>query len=207
MANVTWNSADKVSITLSGTNSLTATSGAGVSGVRTTGLQGSGKYYFEFLGTTLGGTNLWGVANAAAVLSTALNTNLNIATVARSGTVIINNVQQGVTALLGTIANGNIVGVALDVTNNLIWFRIAPSGNWNASGTGNPTTGVGGFSITSIATGLYGFFAANGSGIVTTANFGDTAFSGAVPSGFTSGFPTGGVPPTSGLAIRAMVLA
>ena len=100
-------------------------------------------------------------------------------------------------ALWGRDLPGDVIGIALDVGAQLAWFRVAPSGNWNGSGTANPATGTGGLSLASITNvddcPLVGFFP--GIGESATANFGDSAFSGAVPSGFTTGWPTNAPPP------------
>jgi hypothetical protein len=196
ISNTTWSATDKIgNITLSGTNSLTATSGSGSSGIRTIDRQGAGKYYFEYVCTTWSGSASVGVANSAAALGTVAATPTNAALLyAGSGNIWVNNVFFAPS--LGARANGDIIGVALDQDNKRIWFRVAPAGNWNGSGTANPATGVGGVSLASISLDavlapLYGVFAPVTSGTVITANFGDTAFTGTVPVGFTSGFPTG----------------
>src|SRR4029077_824676 len=112
-----------------------------------------------------------------------------------NGAIWVNNANTG--SAIGVISSGNVIGVALDMTGLLIWFRIAPSGNWNGSGTANPATGVGGISISACfgAQAAYAAFASTGSagnGNAVTANFGDSAFTGAVPAGFASGFSSGG---------------
>lgn len=105
-----------------------------------------------------------------------------------NGNININGSASGST-LGGPIAVAAVIGVAVDFAAKLIWYRIAPAGNWNGSGTANPATATGGLNITSIATGpLYALFSGGTSDKITS-NFGDSAFSGAVPSGFTSGFP------------------
>jgi hypothetical protein len=188
MANTTWSSTDKTAVTLSGTNNLTATA-TGSGGVRTADWHNSGKYYFEYTCPNLGTSgHAIGIANASAVLISVYNTGANAAYVYNPGTIYINGSSSGST--LGSRANGDIIGIALDCSANLIWFRVAPSGNWNGSGTANPATGAGGLSVASIASsGLYGLFCASGPPLAATANFGDSAFTGAVPSGFTAGFP------------------
>jgi len=64
----------------------------------------------------------------------------------------------------------------------------------------NPATATGGVSIY-LGGGIaaYPFFIPNLASEQGTANFGDTAFTGAVPSGFTSGFTAGAVIPTNEL--------
>ncbi len=45
-----------------------------------------------------------------------------------------------------TFANNNVLGMAIDITNKLAWFRTG-TGNWNNSGAANPATGVGGIDV------------------------------------------------------------
>jgi hypothetical protein len=117
-------------------------------------------------------------------------------------------VNGGISSSFPSIANGDVIGIAVDLTAQLVWFRICPSGTWNGSGTANPATGVGGISISSISTGLlfpmYTVGASVGNNV--TANFGASAFSGALPSGFTSGWLGAGQPAMAGyLAARVQV--
>lgn len=198
MANTTWSTTDKTSgITLSGTNNLTATANSlGFQGVRTIDRQISGKFYWEYTFTNT--TNdACGIANASASLSgVGFNGgNNNAAYVNSVGSVYVN--ASASLASLGSFSTGGVACVALDLTNQLIWFRNGAAGNWNNSGSANPATASGGFSIAAFGvSAIYGLMScqnASPSGAVT-ANFGDSAFSGTVPSGFTSGFPTGTPP-------------
>ncbi len=197
----TWNPADLTSVTLSG-NNLIATANSGTSGVRAYIGLSSGKYYWEETWNVINGSGTEiGVATAAATLNgngiagQAVVTNAKTA----SGEIWVNGVDS--TKSLGIQSAGNVIGIAIDITGGLIWFRNAPSGNWNGSGTADPATGVGGISISSLATPLYplaGFTFANDK---ITANFGATAFTGAVPAGFVAGWfqaqgPTGNTGPT-----------
>jgi hypothetical protein len=107
---------------------------------------------------------------------------------------------------LGARANGDVIGVAVDFTRGIIWYRVAPSGSWNGSGA-DPATGQGGImigTITSVLLPLYGLFCVNTNVAQTvTANFGDSAFIGAVPSGFTGGFTAGAaLPPTEAIVTQ-----
>ena len=202
MANTTWSTTDKTaSITLSGGN-LVATATAGNQGIRSADKQITGKFYFELAFTLETGQANVGVASAGAALNNG-NALATCALYANNGLVFLNNVSTGVN--LGTRANGDIIGVAVDITNQLIWFRVAPSGNWNNNAAYAPG-GSGGISLASIfGAGIplyaYTYFVSNAE--VRTANFGDTAFSGTVPSGFTSGFTAGASPPTNALATQA----
>lgn len=185
MANTTWNPADLSNITLTGSN-LVATGNATPCGVRGKDAQTSGKYYWEYTYTTIQTNSLaTGIALSTANLGTP-TTGTALVTRATGG-ITINNASTG--SALGAIAVGTAVGVAVDFTGQLIWFRAGASGQWNGSGTANPATGAGGLSISSIATGsLYPLM--SGANIdKITANFGDSAFTGAVPSGFAAGWP------------------
>jgi hypothetical protein len=76
-----------------------------------------------------------------------------------------------------------------------LWFRVVPSGDWNASGTADPATGVGGINMFMATTSgvleppFYPSFAAAVAGESATVNFGAGGFIGSVPSGFTAGAP------------------
>jgi hypothetical protein len=55
-------------------------------------------------------------------------------------------------ALIGTAAvagSGDVIRFAINRNTNLMWVAVN-GGNWNNSGTANPSTGVGGFSITAL---------------------------------------------------------
>ena len=203
MANTTWNPSDKsASITLSNGN-LTMSSSTTFGGIRAIDRQITGKFYWEVTATTWGASCAIGVAAQGASLAGAAPA-LWCYALQNGGNVFLAGASTGVT--LGTRANGDIIGVALDLVNQLIWFRVAPSGNWNGSATANPATGVGGVSIQTIAgvgAPLYPYAYLQGSGQAYTANFGDSAFTGAVPAGFTSGFTAGANPPLNVIATQA----
>jgi hypothetical protein len=77
--------------------------------------------------------------------------------------------------------------VAVDFTNNRIWFR-TNGGNWNNSGTANPATNTGGLDISTRDT-TTGFHPAVNLRIDSdsfTFNLGSTVYQQTVPSGFTN---------------------
>jgi len=117
--------------------------------------------------------------------------------VIKSGTINLNGAASGST--LGALVAGNVIGIAVDLVAQMGWLRVAPSGNWNGSATANPATGIGGLPLNSISSGglipLYPVCAFAGVSDSTTANFGDTAFTGTAPSGFTGGFTAGATIP------------
>jgi hypothetical protein len=204
MANTTWSPTDKeAGVTLSGSN-LIATAGAGGFGwVRAAHSLTTGRYYWEITVTTF--TNVAssvGVATPSAVLSSGLTVSGTTA-VTQAGNVTVSGSNAGVA--FGSIASGTRICIAFDLTGKLIWYRLDAAGNWNASGAANPVTGVGGVSVPLITTASPAAWL-RPAAQTYTANFGDTAFIGAVPAGFTSGFPTV-APVVSSLDTRAMVLA
>jgi hypothetical protein len=90
---------------------------------------------------------------------------------------------------LGARSNGDVIGIAVDLDNRMIWFKKVSGtpGNWNNSGTANPATNVGGITVPA---GLMVPFNVHGAtaGSILTANFGASGFTGTVPSGFASGW-------------------
>lgn len=197
MANTTWNPSDKTaSVTLSGGN-LTAVTSATNQAVRAIDKQITGKFYFEVTCTTIGAN--FGVGlNTGQALPTAGAITGTIMIVSGGGLIYLNGVSTGIT--IGAVTSGSLLGIAVDITNQLAWFRVGAAGNWNGNAGYAPNTGVGGVNFASIggpAFPYYPYAAINNTGNTITANFGDTAFTGAVPAGFTSGFTAGASPPTS----------
>jgi hypothetical protein len=90
-----------------------------------------------------------------------------------------------------TYGAGDVIGLAIDLTNKRIWFR-KNTGSWiGTSGTPNPATNTGGFDLTNlVANSARVYPAVNNSGALAkfTANFGTTGFTGSAPSGFTGGW-------------------
>jgi hypothetical protein len=123
--------------------------------------------------------------------------------VARTGVVYVDGVSTGIN--IGTIVSGTVVCIAYDVTNRLVWYRLGAAGNWNANATYNPATGVGGVSTTpGVGIPAHPAVYVSQATEILTANFGDTAFVGAVPSGYTSGFTAGASVPTNAIASQAL---
>jgi hypothetical protein len=87
---------------------------------------------------------------------------------------------------LGTWSSGATIGCAVDLNAKLIWFRVAPSGLWNNSGTADPATGTGGLNIATTVGGhgVAPAFVSGNSADTVTLNLGNAAFSGTAPSGF-----------------------
>ena len=204
MAFTTWSTTDKALLTLTNGN-LTATTTASTGAfVRGKDGKNTGKIYFESTCVTYG-------ANSTAIAigtATASGNNSQNACLVKTGSVIINNVNQGIS--LGTLLAGNVACIAVDLDAQRIWFRVGAAGNWNANAGNNPATGVGGISFSvlgSTSTNFFPMFSSGATGEAETANFGATAFTGAVPAGFASGWDDVVGGGAGGVQARAMVLA
>ncbi len=103
----------------------------------------------------------------------------------QNGNVLLNN---AVVATIEPYAQGNVVQVAVDVVNKLVWFNVN-GGNWNNATTNNPATDVGGISFSGMATfsSLYPAFGAiySASDPTVVANF-TGPFTYTAPTGFVS---------------------
>jgi len=220
VANTTFNPSDKhARITLSGGNLIATCNTSGTSLVRAVDAQSLGKFYWECTFNTVTNSdtaaglassktptnfNLSG-SGGASVGTTGVSKNTGNISVDGSITVVLDGTGS-TTIALGAITSGMVLCVAVDLTSRLIWYRIGAAGNWNANATRNPATGVGGVVILNLGNGIPVFPAANVNALndQITANFGDTAFVGAVPSGYTSGFTAGASVPTNALASQAL---
>lgn len=175
-----WNQLDKgAGIALSGGNLVDTASAQAL--VRATMGKSSGKWYWEVTATN-GASNdsLYGVANASASLTTYLGGDVN-------GwgyhNVAGNKINTGSSVAYGSPwTTADKISVALDMDNGKIFF--AKNGTWQNSG--NPATGA-----NPAYSGLTGtLYPANGylvTPAVATTNFGASAFTYGVPSGFNAG--------------------
>jgi hypothetical protein len=202
MANTTWNPSDKsANCTLSGGNLIGTATGANA-WVRAVDKQVTGKFYWEAQPTVWvnGNTGIGFCGGGLAAPSGA--TVAGMVATFKAGPIYVDTVNTGKT--LGARAANDIIGIAVDLNARLIWFRVAPAGNWNGDATANPATGAGGVSFTILGIGIQAYPVATfGTGAdAITANFGNSAFSGTVPSGFTSGFTSGVVSPSNALATQ-----
>lgn len=195
MAASTWSTTDKsASLTLTGSNLIATVSAAG--SVRGKDPKRTGKYYIEYTSTTTqSGSSLFGFAAAVTPLGAGTGASM-IGPAALSGGVlrydVFGLVIAGSPSVGGSITTGSVICAAIDLSGQLCWFRLGAAGNWNGSAANNPATGVGGTSISAVGLGQgidcypFVFLGANTNSI--TANFGGSAFTGAVPAGFTSGW-------------------
>jgi hypothetical protein len=182
-AGTTWNPADKQTITLSNGN-LTATATTSNSGVRTILGLSAGKLYCEFTNNWTSGSSSVGLGKSTTLFSAVPNGQCSVLF---GGAINLNGSNTGKSLGAGLVPTATI-GMAVDIPNKLVWFRVAPTGNWNGSGTANPATGVGGQDISTLTSPLYCWMSLGANGDVVTGNFGASAFVGAVPSGYTAGW-------------------
>ena len=206
MTQTTFNPSDITAhITLSGGN-LIATQNAvsTTEAVRAVDGKTTGKYYIEFTigGTWAGGNSGVGIASISATLAGLLPSAALGSIYFKGGTVYVNTVSQGA---LTAQAAANVVGVAVDLDANLIWFRIG-AGNWNGNAAYSPATGIGGYSTASVTTnGLLTFPAVTlgSNGDTVTANFGATAYANTAPTGFGTWDTNVSAPATNALFSQA----
>lgn len=189
MAVSTWSTTDLSAVTLTGSNLIATATGVGA--VRGKDPKRAGKFYFEVtVGTWANANTSVGVARNAAALATVAATPANAFSVIKAGTIRVNTTSsQG---SLGALVGGNIIGIAIDLDARLGWMRLAPSGNWNGVAANNPATGIGGIDLSPSGIGggidTFPLAAFGATSDAATGNFGGSAFSGAVPSGYTSGW-------------------
>lgn len=195
--NLTWTSNDAA-----GTTSCFATLGylAGAGGINA-----NLKLYFEGTLTTLPGGSTFGpgigIANSVALDTQFLGqTGSGIGYFLKNGDVLIANSR---VATYYTLAQGAIVGVAVDFVNQKVWFTKDGS-TWNNDiiANQNPATDTGGAPLTNqifAPSGVYntvypGFADGDASGTAMTANFGATSFAYSLPAGFKAWQPPLGSP-------------
>jgi len=162
------------------------TGGLGTNGATFSGTIGmtSGKWYFEMnsdgganlpvFGITnkLDGSNYVGIAgNGIGIVSTAIYNS---------------DFQAPSTPSVGTLADGDIIGIAVDMDNGFVWFSI--NGTWQNSGDPTDTDGASNGCCGDGFVGETMFPACSQVGrdhaIIVTANFGQRAFAYTPPTGF-----------------------
>ena len=183
----TWNPADKsANVTLSNGN-LTAIGSTTADGaVRSSNSQSSGsKVYFEVSWVTATGTadTGCGIATSSAALgSIGSSSTGGLMVYTATGNIWFNG--SSLSLSVGQVGTRSIC-FAVDLVNSQIWVR-RDSDNWNNSGTANPSTNTGGINISALFPTNNAFAVATFQGTTqqATINFGASAFSFTVPSGF-----------------------
>ena len=147
----------------------------------------TGKFYFEITNTAIVGSNMVaiGIVNASASLNTYAGIDDNGAAALDSGSgFFINNSPSGTTP---AFSQGQTIGIAFDAGAQLIWLRniTVASTVWNAGGTANPATGIGGISFSAVSGPYFAAASINtGQSNGVTVNFGATSYAATAPVGF-----------------------
>lgn len=197
MPATTFDLVRKVNQTLSGSNLVATSTGAGgVTGSRFA----TGPFYCEFTNNTLTGVPRVGISTSNAPQTTTLE-NANYALgYDPTGAVKINNVT---IATIATWVAGNRIDMAVNPQYKLIWFRVN-GGNWNNNAANNPATLVGGidYSIMTFLGVISAAISTSLTGNVWTAVFSSAGWAGAAPAGYLS-LDTNQLVKQSGLANNA----
>jgi hypothetical protein len=209
MVNTTWSATDKTAnLTLTGGNLIATSSSAGTNQVRAAHCQYLGKFYWECTFNTVAGTNSGPALYSALSLSSiatgfAVGAATGTCGFTKGGVVYLDGSATGTD--VGALVNGSLACIAVDLTARLAWFRIGAAGLWNNSASGDPATGTVGISILSLGNGIpvYPAVCLAGLNEQATAKFGDTAFTGTVPSGFTAGWTTAAAVVTNDLVTQS----
>jgi hypothetical protein len=193
----TWDAATVTAVTLSGGDLVATNTGttSADQGARVAAASGktAGKYYFEVTITrppTVIGSNVTVGIGTTSSTYTNMGNNATIGAVAYTSGAVWAGGSSVAGINIGSVATTDTIGIAVDLDNRKIWFR-KNSGSWNAGISGaDPVTNAGGATIPAGTMVPFVMFGGTSgvAGIVRTANFGASAFSGAVPSGFTSGW-------------------
>lgn len=187
----TWNPSDKgTGITLSGNDLTAAANTTGWHGVRSTVSKTSGKWYWEI---TVNATaeHMNGIANSSVTLDRgsgnyADETSGNVYLYWTDGTKTSGG--SSAPAYGATYASGDVIGVAMDMDGGTITFYK------NNSSQGQAFSGITGT--------RYAFFGSGSSSTSVTANFGASAFTYAVPSGYNAGLYTGNITTTANRIVK-----
>ena len=178
------------SVALSNGNlTVTHVTTAANAGVRSINPQSAGKYYFEVtVGAVHGTFDCAGIMDPTVAYSVvAVNAGSSCCTFQfTSGNASANNAS--VSSGLGAFAANDILGFAVDLTARKFWLR-KNGGNWlnQVIGSQNPATGTGGLTVGAGVTSfvpMVGWGSSGTAGDNMTANFGNTAYNAAAPSGF-----------------------
>lgn len=123
--------------------------------VRSIANHSSGKFYFEMKFLNIVDTTKVGIGVDNNVESVDSSGGQSGSILWKPSGVVDYNGNSSV-YLTASYAVGDDLDVAVDLTNGLAFFRVN-GGNWNLSGSADPVTGVGGFSISAVSGSAYAF--------------------------------------------------
>lgn len=148
----------------------------------------SGKYYAEFTVGSAQTNTGFGFANSSLLFASGSgdfigNTGGSLGMGYGSNTSWFGGGSGGTMTAPAIVAT-HTYGLALDMDNHAAWVKdLTAGGNWNANGTANPATNTNGVTFT-ISGAVFTGSTLGGSGDSVTFNFGATAYTGTLPSGF-----------------------
>jgi hypothetical protein len=172
----TWNPLDKnADLALSGGDLIATKSGGSWVAVRATMSKSGGKHYFELSGSYAAGYRCGGVGLSSQLLDESLGTGVYGWGHRDDGYKL----HSGATAYDYSWPSPYVIGVAVDLDVGKVW--ISKNGTW----AGDPVAGTGEM-FAGLSGSLFPMISMSGGSV--TANFGASAFSYSVPSGFNSGW-------------------
>jgi hypothetical protein len=176
----TWNPDDKsADIVLSNGNLTTTQSGTNYRSARANMGKSSGRWYWEVT-IEVGINNMVGVGTSAVNLETWLGSSVYGWSYGENAG---RKWHSGASVAYGAVCTaGDVIGIALDLDNGKIWW--SKNGAWQASG--NPETGANP-AFTGLSGTLYPMITHRYLDQQATTNFGASAFSYSVPSGYNAG--------------------
>ena len=174
-------------VTLSGGNlTYTSTSAATACSARSTTSKSSSKVYFEVTVVTLGVSSFIGFGESSFSDASSPGVPGWYANSYgwRESYGIFYNASQVDSPVGSTWANGNVLAFALDLAGQKLYVNnLTQALGWNG-GSGDPAGGTGGYSISGVSGALNAIVANYNNTGKYTFNFGNSGFSGSVPSGF-----------------------
>jgi hypothetical protein len=188
----TWSTTDKTNTTLTNGNLTATATGSGFIRAADKQLPAAGKFYWEVTVAKLSGNG--GIGFCPSALAAPAYNNQTCFHINSSGSLYMNG---GISVSnLVPIVAGCTLGIAVDLVANKVWFRNTLASLWNGSATADPAAGVGGIAVPTVGQPFVvaPLISLQNTNDAVTANFGASAFVGAVPAGFTSGWSSTGVP-------------
>lgn len=172
-----WNQNDKSSRVTLSNNNLTASRNRGIGVVRALNGKSAGKWYWEVT-LNSAGDQFIGVAKQDTSLTRVLGSTANAWSMVLDDGVKFNRGNQGYYGTAG--ANGEVVGIALDMDNKKISFYKKRVGQTTCTNFGVAFSNLSGT--------LFPAWGSQYQNAQGTANFGSSPFACPVPAGFTAGF-------------------
>jgi hypothetical protein len=185
-----WNASDETGVAVTGNGLIATTSTFNFNGIRATplkSLSGTGKFYFEIAcnGLFSDSRSSIGFGDGSATNGQGEGNAAHTAGINEAGTLIQSAGFDTITVTLGPIT-GQTLGFAVDLGNKL-WWVTYDGVHWNAGGTANPTTGLGGVQwTTQLTTSIAPMVTIIDNGASATLNCGQKVFTHTKPSGFSA---------------------